>query len=505
MYVRFYCFILLLILAALPSSGKRRKSADINKHKKTIDLKGYGIRGGKKRKPTGSTGSEEPVVISYPPVSSGKKRKSTDSAGSEEPVVISYQPVSSGKRKKPNLGSKNHLLYTLDENESFEDFEEIGTESFPLQDNLGDRVEGRYPRLGRYLFWGRDIEEDDCMEMCVKCDVCKDWRGVKEDCVVWNLWKFRRTRACGIYVIRWYQTRRDTIGQLGCVDLEPPTPPPEPEDCLCGIPNRMVKIVGGEETEVNEYPWQGALRGGGRFCGAVLISDEWAISAAHCVEGAGGATFTVTFGEHDLTEAGESEVLTVTVKEIHMHPDYYVNSPLDSDYAMLHLEERIDFSMHSHIRPVCLPENDDNQYENWSAIVSGWGRLRWDPNGRLSDTLQEVTLSVYSNDDCGDLYSNVIDGEGNQVDITDRMICAGVNIDGKGSCQGDSGGPLITREVDNNEGSEENYELIGVVSFGVQCALARYPSVFARVSPVLDWIREKIAGSGMCPRNYEES
>merc|ERR1719228_716563 len=46
MYVRFYCFILLLILAALPSSGKRRKAADINKHKKTIDLKGYGIRGG---------------------------------------------------------------------------------------------------------------------------------------------------------------------------------------------------------------------------------------------------------------------------------------------------------------------------------------------------------------------------------------------------------------------------------------------------------------------------
>ena len=41
-------------------------------------------------------------------------------------------------------------------------------------------MEGRYPRLGRYLFWGRDIEEDDCMEMCVKCDVCKDWRGVKE-------------------------------------------------------------------------------------------------------------------------------------------------------------------------------------------------------------------------------------------------------------------------------------------------------------------------------------
>lgn len=56
----------------------------------------------------------------------------------------------------------------------------------------------------------------------------------------------------------------------------------------------------------------------------------------------------------------------------------------------------------------------------------------------------------------------------NHFDITDSMICAGV--EGKDSCQGDSGGPLVA------EG-----KLVGIVSFGVGCG-EDHPGVYANVA-----------------------
>lgn len=43
----------------------------------------------------------------------------------------------------------------------------------------------------------------------------------------------------------------------------------------CGIINTKNRIVGGEETQVNQYPWMALLLYSGRFyCGASLINDR---------------------------------------------------------------------------------------------------------------------------------------------------------------------------------------------------------------------------------------
>lgn len=58
-------------------------------------------------------------------------------------------------------------------------------------------------------------------------------------------------------------------------------------ECSCGISRTFNRIVGGENADVNEYPWQSALITGNSntpFCGGTLIHKRYVLTAAHCME-----------------------------------------------------------------------------------------------------------------------------------------------------------------------------------------------------------------------------
>jgi secreted trypsin-like serine protease len=61
----------------------------------------------------------------------------------------------------------------------------------------------------------------------------------------------------------------------------------------CGVANTKSnsdtsRIVGGEETAPNEFPWQALIKvemtnGENVLCGGSLIADQWILTAAHCI------------------------------------------------------------------------------------------------------------------------------------------------------------------------------------------------------------------------------
>lgn len=124
------------------------------------------------------------------------------------------------------------------------------------------------------------------------------------------------------------------------------------------------------------------------------------------------------------------------------------------------------------IRPICLPLRDPIRSANFvghAPIVAGWGSTSF--HGPQSNILRNTQVKVIPTNECKKSYklkysSQVFDN---------RIICAGDS--GHDACQGDSGGPLMLLEpIDSDPGY--HYVLIGLVSFGYECARDQFPGVY---------------------------
>ncbi|KAL7644216.1 UNVERIFIED_CONTAM: hypothetical protein RMT77_005042 [Armadillidium vulgare] len=232
-------------------------------------------------------------------------------------------------------------------------------------------------------------------------------------------------------------------------------------------------IVGGTDALHGEFPYQLSLQQiiAGNiipFCGAFIIDENYALTAAHCVLSTDVTNLRLVAGDLVLTKNDTTEQVRQVVAKF-LHEDYHRPSHLN-DIALLKVYPAFEFN--DYVGPVLLPTQ--GQVTNGSCVVSGWGRTS--SEGLESDILQKVAVPVISEEICRKYYSN--------AQIADSMICAGVPEGGFDSCYGDSGGPLMCNEY-----------AAGIVSWGFDCAQPEYPGVYTEVAFFVDWIEQNINSS----------
>ncbi len=256
----------------------------------------------------------------------------------------------------------------------------------------------------------------------------------------------------------------------------------------------VAPIIGGNLASITDVPWQVGILGapaddsdldnpygsawGNQFCGGSIISEDWVVTAAHCVVDENGGVVQpplwVFAGSADLYDfSGDHEYL---VDEILVHPQYGGGSGYD--IALLHVADTLPLDGTT-MAAIALPIAEDGDFwPNYGdeVLVSGWG----DTGAEYPTDLYSTTLDVLAEphyEVCGDYQ----DYEWNPA----TEICVGIDGGGQDTCQGDSGGPYAI----NVNGT---WTLAGVTSWGEGCALAGYPGFATRVTAMLPWIAEQV-------------
>ncbi|KAG0703354.1 Chymotrypsin BII [Chionoecetes opilio] len=193
------------------------------------------------------------------------------------------------------------------------------------------------------------------------------------------------------------------------------------------------RIVGGMEAKPHSWPHQVSLSIDETFsCGGSLISNEWVLTAAHCVYGA--RYVEVVMGAHNIRKEEATQV-TMTSTNFIIHEKWNIFS-VQNDIAVIKLPSPVTFN----------------------AATT------------ISTVLRQVTVYVMSNADCQETFGT----------ITNDVVCT-KSTGGRGTCLGDSGGPINVRRT-----------IHGITSYvsSNNCETGD-PNRYVRVYHYLDWIQSK--------------
>ncbi|CAB4065994.1 unnamed protein product [Lepeophtheirus salmonis] len=253
------------------------------------------------------------------------------------------------------------------------------------------------------------------------------------------------------------------------------------EDCKCGLTQfgltscgdvrrqmNINRIIGGRFANENEIPWSARIV----ICRSrneCYVRKEFFVEISR---------MNVELGVRD---ARVTSYFTkrVGVESFSIHGEHEEQTA-KNDIALVKLKQHIQFN--EGIKPACLPLDEQQLFAGEWAVASGWGQTSVSDK-RGSNVLKRTRLQVLQNSN-----QYCINGASLGKPPWIKQMCA--YAEGTDSCGGDSGGPLTLPQ-------NGRCALVGIVSYGLECALTYHAGVYTRVSEYLFWIKH-LAKDGGC-------
>ncbi|CAO1415670.1 unnamed protein product [Diamesa serratosioi] len=265
----------------------------------------------------------------------------------------------------------------------------------------------------------------------------------------------------------------------------------------CGIHSAANGLVlGGKYVARGLWPWNVALfdiHPREYFCGGVLLSRRFVITAAHCLHAKHSikrdhANILLVFGAYNLDFVKEPGTVSSYLNRSYIHPDWNTRTDnYDADIALIEVKNTITYS--NFIKPVCL-WTGDNLLDEVKGTVIGWGATSI--TKEASNEPFEITVPFVSYKNCLSDYPELGDVS------SPRTFCGGARDGIQGPCYGDSGSGMFVK-------NKKRYYLRGLVSVSLSdnnktCDTSVY-ALYTNIFMFTEWIRQTTEMTRTVPSN----